>query len=499
MASGHLEKRSAKSWTIVIDLGRVGGKRKRIKRAFAGNKRDAEKELARLITEYEKGTVVEPTKLTFGEFLKTWLADYGAARLSATAQNRYRQIIELRVIPKLGDIMLTKLRPMHLQRFYRELMEEGRLDQPGKPLSQASLTYHHAVLHKALDSAVKQQLIPYNPADAVEPPKLHQREVRVTDVADEEDDFEEKVQVLDEGQVAIMLEAARATPYYPLLFVAVWTGMRRGELLGLRWQDIDFDAGTIRVRQTLGAVPGQPLFFKPPKTKKSRRTIEVNEDVLNVLRRHKEEQAKNKLMLGQNYDDKDLVFCQENGQPMHPDTISSWFPAFLADIGLPRLKFHALRHTHASLLLKAGVEIKTISERLGHSSVGITYDIYSHLMPGMQREAVEALEKLLGQVPLEERIRSFLDAKKKEGLSESAYKEYEQELMVFGMTIQKPTDRITLADVKTYLSQHPDKTPSSLQKRLSILQDFLGWLMTEEIIGHQLGTKTPVGNTSEET
>ncbi|MDK2888324.1 MAG: hypothetical protein PWP72_1202 [Thermoanaerobacter sp.] len=388
---GHLERRSDKSWTIVIDVGRdpATGKRKRIYRAFRGTKREAEKEMARLIAELEKGTYIETSKITLGEYLLRWLEDYGKTRLAPTTYRRYSQIINLRVVPKLGMIPLGKLRPIHLQQFYRELLEEGKKNGKEGPLSAASITYHHRVIHKALGTAVKQQLIPVNPADAVELPKSPQV---IDDV-----DSRENIKVLDAGQVETMLEAARETPYYALLFVAVRTGLRRGELLGLRWQDVDLKAGTISVRHALAYTPEKGIFFKPPKNKKSRRTIDISGEVVAVMKEHRKKQAEAKLFFGQQYEDHGLVFCQPNGKPMHPDTPSSWFPEFLQRIGLPRLNFHCLRHTHASLLLQAGVDIKVISERLGHSSIRITYDLYSHLMPGMQKEAVDRLEKLLGR------------------------------------------------------------------------------------------------------
>ncbi|MCG0275623.1 MAG: site-specific integrase [Thermosediminibacteraceae bacterium] len=392
---GHLEKRGKNTWKIVIELGRdpETKKRKRLVRTFKGPKREAEIELAKLISEYEKGLLLD-TKITFGEYLKKWLEDYPKVkRLSPTTVRRYSQIINLRVIPKLGAIPLEKLRPIHLQTFYKELMDCSRLDGKKGSLSQASLIYHHRVIHKALDTAVKQQLIPYNIADSVELPKI-QKEF-ITYNPDDEIDNTQAVKVLDEQQVNYMLEKARETPYYALLFLAVRTGMRRGELLALRWKDIDEKNKIIKVRQTLGYTPERGIFFKAPKTKKSVRNIDVSDDVIKVLKNHRRQQHEKKLLLGPNYNDYNLVFCQDNGLPMHPDTISSWFPEFLERIGLPRLNFHCLRHTHASLLLKAGVDVKIISERLGHSSVRITYDIYSHLMPGMQRTAAEKLEQLL--------------------------------------------------------------------------------------------------------
>lgn len=388
---GHLEKRSKNSWTIVIDIGRdpATGKRKRIYRAFQGTKRDAEKEMARLIAEIEKGTYVEPAKLTFGEYLQRWLNDY-KVRLSPTTQRRYQQILNLRVIPQLGMIPLQKLKPIHIKEFYRNLIEKGRLDKD-TPLSQASLTYHHRVLHKALQCAVEDELLTHNIMDAVPLPKI-QKSVEI----DDDTDIDEKVKVLDNHQVDQMLKAAKQTPYYELLFLAVHTGLRRGELLGLRWKDIDFQAGTLSVRQTLAYTPEKGCFFKPPKNKNSRRTIKITQppEVIQILKQHRKNQIELRLMYEKKYEDHDLVFCQPNGKPIHPDTLSSWFPDFMVRIGLPKLNFHCLRHTHASLMLKAGADMKVVSVRLGHSSIRITYDLYSHLIPGVEDAILNKYGKL---------------------------------------------------------------------------------------------------------
>ncbi|MBS3977746.1 MAG: site-specific integrase [Syntrophomonadaceae bacterium] len=220
-----------------------------------------------------------------------------------------------------------------------------------------------------------------------------------------------------------MLQGAKETTYFPLLFAAVRTGLRRGELLGLRWKDIDLKTGTLSVKQSLAYTLAKGLFFKPPKNKRSRRTIHISKEVIDVFKHQKKLQNEARLFYGEKYQDGDLVFSQHNGKPMHPDTPTSWLPDFLGRvkihktcnnlikneeicphcckkvremdiIKLPRLNLHSLRHTHASHLLQAGVDIKIISERLGHSSIRITYDIYSHLMPGMQKDAADKLEAL---------------------------------------------------------------------------------------------------------
>ncbi|NLN24721.1 MAG: site-specific integrase, partial [Bacteroidetes bacterium] len=332
-----------------------------------------------------------PTGLTLEEYLTQWL-DNHSLTLSPHTHRRYEQVINLRIIPLLGKIPLEELKPLQIKNFYRKIIEQGCLHskRKGDPLGQDSIDYHHRVLRKALNDAVADELIRENPVNKVKSPRITNE---ITD-----DDIDTEVQILDEKQIAIMLNAAKKTPYYTLLFVAVRTGMRRGELLGLRWQDIDFLNKKISVRQTLGSSKTKGYFFKPPKSKKSRRIIDIDKDVIKILKTHKAEQIENKLFFGEGYEKRDedgLVFCQKNGKPLHPDTPSKWFPKFLVRNKLPRLNFHCLRHTHASLLVKAGVDIKLISERLGHSGIQITYDTYSHLYPDKQQEAVQILQKML--------------------------------------------------------------------------------------------------------
>ncbi|SFR15428.1 tyrosine-type recombinase/integrase [Desulfoscipio geothermicus] len=382
---GHLEKRNKGSWTIVIETGRdpATGKRKRLYQAFKGTKKEAEKEMARLITEIEKGTYIDPSDMTFGQFATMWLDDYGKLKLAPTTYRRYKQIIDLRVVPWLGQIQLDKLKPIHLQQFYKKIIEGGRLDGREGQLSAGSIIYHQRVIHRILEAAYKQELIHRNVADLVELP------------LPEDDDEKEQVAILNSDQIKELEASLNSGQYYTLVFVGIRTGLRRGELLGLQWRDIDFDKGKLSVRRSLSYTKEKGIFTKLPKNKKSRRTIDISPEVINVLRKHRTKQKEKFLSKGIIQSENHYIFCQNDGQPLHPDTISSWFPKYLEDIGLPKLKFHCLRHTHASLLLSTGVDIKYISDRLGHSSIRITYDIYSHLIPEKEKEAVNKLEELL--------------------------------------------------------------------------------------------------------
>lgn len=379
---GHLEKRHNSSWTIVIEAGRdpATGKRKRIVRGFKGNKRDAEKEMIRLMHELETGTYVEPTAMTVKDWVNQWL-EQARPRLSPKTHYRYAELAEDYIIPRLGQILLSDLKPLHIQNMYTSLLKEGRKD--GKPggLSSTTVRHIHALLHCILKAAVKLQIIRHNPADAAEAPRMKCAEPVV----------------FTGEQVAKMLTEARNTPHYAPLLLAITTGMRRGEIYGLRWQDVDLEKGLITVRQTISYTPRDGIFFKAPKTAHSRRQIPLPRITVEALREHRIQQAKRKLILGAGYHDLDLVFDRGDGQPHHPDSLSSWLPEFLEKIGLPRLTLHQLRHTHASLLLQEGVNPKVIQERLGHSSINITMDIYGHLMPSMQEQAALKIEEAINK------------------------------------------------------------------------------------------------------
>ncbi|MFZ3171924.1 MAG: site-specific integrase [Carboxydocellales bacterium] len=380
---GCIRKRG-KSWCIIVDIGHdENGKRKQ--KWFSGypTKKEAEKDVARVVSEIDNGTFIQTTNITLGQFIQAWLSDYGKIKLSPKTYERYSGIAKLRVIPWLGNIPLDKLKPIHLQGFYKRLIEEGRKDgRPGE-LSPATIHYHHRVIHRILETAVKQEMVTRNVADLIELPTVAEKS-------------KEDVAILNEEQIRQLEKyLAPNSPYYSMIYLSVRTGLRRGELLALKWSDVDLAKATLQVNHSLSYTKETGLQFKAPKTKKSRRTIDISPECVTFLKQLRKSQLENKLLLGPEYADFNLIFCAPNGRTWHPDTISSWFTPFLKKIGLPALSFHCLRHTHASLLLKAGVDIKVISERLGHSSIRVTYDVYAHLLPGQQSEAAAKLERLL--------------------------------------------------------------------------------------------------------
>ncbi|NPV80679.1 MAG: site-specific integrase [Firmicutes bacterium] len=373
---GHLEKRYDSSWTIIIEAGRdpATGKRKRIVRSFKGNKRDAEKEMVRLINELEKGIYVEPSNMSLAEWLYQWL-DTRKRSLSPKTRRRYNDCIK-RIVQKLGQVQIDKLRPYHIQQFYTELS-----DPPGdeEPLAPATVHYHHAVLHRALKDAVKLQIIQSNPASGLELPKLPKT----------------RVKPLTQKEINALLEDAQKTQYYIPILLAVTCGLRRGEIFGLRWQDVDLDRGILIVNQVLGYTPEDGLYFKEPKTEESRATITLPKLTVEALKQYRIEQNKRRLRKGDQWADLDLICDRGDGLPHHPDSITSWFPEWMASRGITGETFHGLRHAHASWLIDLGLHPKMIQERMRHKDISTTMMIYGHLMPGRDQQAAGKIQEAI--------------------------------------------------------------------------------------------------------
>ncbi len=375
---GHIRNRGKNSWAIVLDLDRSPEGRRRQKwHAVRGTKRDAERELARLLHELNTGAYVEPARMTVGEYLERWLADYAKNNVAAKTFERYAEIVRIHLKPAFGYLRLPKLQPLHIQGYYSKALSEGRRDGKGG-LSAQTVLHHHRVLHGALRQAVRWQLLPRNPADAVQPPRPVRKEMKA----------------LDEAGTVSLLKAAKSSRLHRPIFLAVTTGLRRGEFLALRWDAVDLDRGVLSVREALEQTK-EGVRFKQPKTRGSRRTVDLPGLIVEELRRHKVEQAEQKLSLGPAYQDHDLVFPEPDGRPWAPDRFTSAFSALVCRAGMKGLRLHDLRHTHATQLLSQGVHPKIVSERLGHATVAITLDTYSHVLPGMQEEAAQKIDASL--------------------------------------------------------------------------------------------------------
>jgi integrase len=377
---GHITKRGKNSYSIAISLGKdpVTGKYKQQWVSVKGTKKDAEKRLGELLHQLDTGTFMKPDKTTLGEYLERWLKDYVVPNLSPKTAEGYEHIIRRHLIPALGGIPLTQLKPENLQRYYAEKLSRGRCDGEGA-LSPRTVRHHHVTLHDALESAVKWGLLSRNPADGVSPPRYQRPECHT----------------LSEDDVHTFLEAARQTPYFALFYTALYSGMRRSELLALRWSDIDLLLCQIYVTRTLHHLRDGDIVFRAPKTAKGRRMIALSPSAVSILIEHKEKQKLDRAMLGIPLKDDDLVFSDLEGRPLLPDTVTHAWIKLVRRIGLKGIRLHDARHSHASLMLKAGTHPKIVQERLGHASIQITLDTYSHVAPGLQEAAAESFDKLL--------------------------------------------------------------------------------------------------------
>ena len=370
---GHIVKRGKNSYSLAVSMGKDGttGKYKYQWVSVKGTKKEAEKRLAELLHQIDNGTFIKPGKTTLAEYLEKWLRDYAMPNLSPRGFERYTGIIRQHLVPELGGIVLTQLRPEHLQRHYTATLNSG--------LSAGTVRYHHAVIHKALQTAVKWGLLSRNVADGVDVPRIRRNEM----------------QTWDEDEIARFLETAKDSTYYALFYTALFTGMRRSELLALRWQDIDFIFSQVYVNRSLHHLKDGSYIFTEPKSAKSRRTIALSPSAILTLREHKEKQEAQRILLGTPLKENDLVFSTLEGKPLRPNTITRAWVMLAKRAGVRVIRLHDARHTHASLMLKQGTHPKIVQERLGHSSIQMTLDTYSHVAPGLQQAAAESFDRML--------------------------------------------------------------------------------------------------------
>ena len=379
---GHIKQRSKGSWSIVLDLGRdpSTGKRKQQWVTVRGTKKEAESKLAELQHQLNTGEFVKSSKLTVREFLTQWFQDYVKTNARAATAEGYKIIVERHLIPSLGGIALAQLQPSHIQGYYARALREGRCDGKGG-LAARTVVHHHRVLREALSHAVKWGLVGRNVADAVDPPRAVNKEMKA----------------LDSAGVLRLLDAARGTIYFPLINLATFTGMRRSELLGLRWLDLNLSRGTVSIAQVLHCLPGGRIVFEQPKTARSKRLVRLSQETTLALRAYRDTVEADLEQVGDSISGDRLLFSQINGAPLLPNTVTHAFAKIARRAGLEGFTFHSLRHTHASIMLQQGVSSKTVAERLGHSTVVITLDTYSHLTPGVKEDAADRFEEALRQ------------------------------------------------------------------------------------------------------
>jgi len=367
---GSIRSKGKNSWQLQIYTGPgPDGKPRRHFETIRGRKGDAQRRLTELLTSLDKGVYTPPGRLTVAEHLNQWLDGYVKTNCSQRTYDGYQSIIERHLIPALGHIQLKQLQPPTIQGYYGKACEK---------LSARTVHHQHRVLSQSLKYAVRQGYLGRNPAELVDAPSPRKKAMRT----------------LTPYEVEVLFEKAQGNYYYPVIYTAVSTGLRQAELLGLRWRDIDLDMLSISVSQVLYK-RGGICEFKEPKTSHSRRRVAMTPKLALYLREYRAERESLYWHLGQPLTLDSLVFANIEGKPLDPSVLSHDFARIVKRAGLKGVRFHDLRHTFASLMLLRGAKPKVISEALGHSSVAFTMDTYSHIIEGMQEDAMALLDEVL--------------------------------------------------------------------------------------------------------
>jgi integrase len=367
--TGNITRRGKESWRLKYEAGprdSVTGKRQTRVVTVRGSRRDAQRELTKLLAAVDNGTAVDPSKITVAEYLRDWLVK--SPELSPKTRERYEQLVEQQIIPHLGLTALQRLRPAQIADWHQTLLASGGKD--GKPLSPRTVGHAHRVLASALERAMRLEIVGRNVARPMSPPKVETTEIEILNA-------EQIVDVLSKlegygGRYGYL-------PLYAIATLALGTGMRRGEICALEWGALDFKKGVVRVDRSLEET-AEGLRFKSPKTAHGRRTISLPQNVVEILDVHRRQLLEYRLALGLGrLSDNDLVFPMlPVGGPYSPDKRSRDWGHAVRDRKLPAISFHALRHSHASALIAAGLDIVSVSRRLGHANPQITLRVYAH-------------------------------------------------------------------------------------------------------------------------
>ncbi len=394
------------TWVAQATTGRdyETGKPKRVT-YYGKTRKEVSEKLSAALHDVQTGTFVEPTKITFADWLDTWLKEYAKPQVRPTTYDSYEYLIRIHIKPGLGGTYLKDLQPAQIQRFYNQKLQEPKMDRrkeenrkknPDREiqfLSPRTVRYMHIVIHESLEQALKEGKITRNPAKATRPPKVEKKEASYMNMDD----------------IARFLRDIAGDRWYPAFITVLGSGLRLGEVTALKWSKIDLQKGSIYVNEAVSRIkndavetgPKTKLIFQNTKTQKGMRTIPLPADVVNELKRLKTRQAEEKMKLGKAYlgdgpehnlkQDQWFVFTWPDGQMVEPGYLSKHFLKLIRKSGIPNIHFHSLRHTYASMMLQADVHPKVVQEIIGHSTIGMTLDTYSHVMPGLKEAAAEKL------------------------------------------------------------------------------------------------------------
>lgn len=370
----HLKRMERKKWRIAIELGEdpKTGRRKRKYKTVNGTKKEAQKIMLEMVNKYENGDFHKVEDITVKEFFIKWLKEYCKNNVAKNTYRDYEGVMKNHVIPDLGNLKLRDLQARHIIKYQNEKLENGRLDGSGG-LSKRTVQNHHRIMSEALKHAVyPYKYIESNPCNGVKAPSPSKPDVNPFS---------------DKEKETILKEIKNDLFLYSIVYIDLYTGLRRGEILAIKWEDINFKEQGIYIQRSVVELRGEGLNFKKPKNESSIRNIYIDKDIIKLLKKLK----KHHLKINH---EKNLVFTFEDGSIIRPDYITKKFKKILCKLGIRNHRFHDLRHTHATDLLKAGVNPKIVQERLGHHDIAVTLDIYSHVIPSMQENAIKKLKKL---------------------------------------------------------------------------------------------------------
>jgi integrase len=367
---GSIYRRKKGGWCTQY-TAYTGQGRKR-KTLYGKTRQEVATKLAKALSDREGGLTFDAENLKLGEYLECWLTDSVRDSVRDVTYRGYDRQVRNHITPMLGSIKLRALTPTHVRGLYRNKTDAG--------FSPRTVQYVHVTLHKALKQAVNDGLVPRNVTEAVKPPQLRREEIKP----------------LTSKQAKMFLKAVRGDQLEALYVLAITAGLRQGELLGLRWEDLDIERGTLQICRTLsGSKQGNPIF-SVPKTAKGKRSVKLTEKALEALKRHREVQLKEMQCLAGLWQEHGLVFTTQKGTPINrQNLVTRSFKPFLDRAGLPKIRFHDLRHTCATLMLCGGIHPKVVQELLGHASVTVTLDTYSHVLATMQGEAAGKMDSIL--------------------------------------------------------------------------------------------------------